>query len=73
VGGAGRAGGGGLHGGFLGHLKVFPKLGLSSAGPQGGEVVYDLQKILTEWTKDSIVVLTYEGGGDVGHQHRAQP
>ena len=50
-------------------LKVFPKLGLSSAGPQGGDVMYDLQKILPGWTKDSIVVLTYEGGGgDVGNQ-----
>jgi len=50
-------------------LKVFPKLGLSSAGPQGGNVMYDLQKILPGWTKDSIVVLTYEGGGgDVGNQ-----
>jgi len=50
-------------------LKVFPKLGLSSTGPQGGEVLYDLQKLLPGWTKDSIVILTYQGGGgDVGKQ-----
>jgi len=50
-------------------LKVFPKLGLSSAGPQGGSVTYDLQKLLPGWTKDSIVLLTYQGGGaDVGNQ-----
>jgi hypothetical protein len=50
-------------------LKVFPRLGLSSAGQQGGEVVYDLQKLLRSWTKDATVVLTYEGGGrDAGNQ-----
>jgi len=50
-------------------MKVFPGQGLSSAGHHGGEVVYDLQKLLPGWTNGATVVLTYEGGGgDAGNQ-----